>query len=151
MIDRHFGLVIIASGFRSDYVETLREIIERRGAKKVLLLSSELVRPSLEQALRESSAASPPFAGGGTLEIVVPRNGYFGGDVFMGDLLVVQDFIDAIAEYREAGGRPDLVVIPSSPFALGGWQRDLTGRVYLDIERATGLPVELVDCDTVYD
>lgn len=146
-IDRYFGLVIIASGFRSDYVETLREIVDRRGAKKVLLLSSELVRPSLEQALSES----PLFTAGGALEIVVPRNGYFGGDIFMGDLLVVQDFIDAIAEYREGGGRPDLVVIPSSPFALGGWQRDLTGRVYLDIERATGLPVELVDCDTVYD
>ncbi len=149
-IDRHFGLVIMASGFRSDYLEALREIIERRGAGKVLLLSSELVRPSLEQALRESPAASP-FAGGGAVEIVVPRNGYFGGDICMGDLLVVQDFIDTIAEYRERGGRPDLVVIPSSPFALGGWQRDLTGRVYLDIERVTGVPVELLACDTVYD
>ncbi len=147
-VDRHFGLVIMTSGFRSDYLEALREIIDRRGTRRVLLLSSELVRSHLEQALAESS----PLAGGeASLAIVVPRNGYFGGDIFMGDLLVVQDFIDAVAEYQQRGGRPDLVVIPSSPFALGGWQRDLTGRVYLDIERVTGVPVELIDCDTVYD
>ena len=39
----------------------------------------------------------------------------------------------------------------SSPFVLGGWRRDLMGRVYLDIERATGIPVALLECDTVYD
>ena len=70
----------------------------------------------------------------------------------MGDLLVVQDFIVCVQGYLEEGGpRPDLIVIPSSPFNLGQWQRDLTGRVYLDIEREVGIPVELLDCETVYD
>jgi hypothetical protein len=70
----------------------------------------------------------------------------------LGDLLVVQDFIDCIREYLARGNpRPDLVVIPSSPFALGEWKRDLTGRVYLDIERETGIPVELLECEPIYD
>ena len=46
---------------------------------------------------------------------------------------------------------PDLVVIPSSPFHLSGWGRDLTGRVYLDIERSTGIPVALVECEPIFD
>ncbi|MDD4859053.1 MAG: hypothetical protein PHR56_02485, partial [Dehalococcoidales bacterium] len=76
---------------------------------------------------------------------------YFGGNIFMGDLLVVQDFIDAIAEYIErTGKRPDLVIIPSSPFNLSGWGRDLTGRVYLDIQRHAGVPVELLPCETIF-
>ncbi|MDY6844321.1 MAG: hypothetical protein SVW57_09565, partial [Thermodesulfobacteriota bacterium] len=69
-----------------------------------------------------------------------------------GDLLVVQDYIDYITDYEENGNtRPDLVVIPSSPFNLSGWGRDLTGRVYLDIERQTGIPVEILACQTIYD
>ena len=70
----------------------------------------------------------------------------------MGDLMVVQDFIDCIKKYLEQyNKRPDLIVIPSSPFNLGQWRRDLTGRVYLDIEREVGIPVELLDCETIYD
>ncbi|MGB2854258.1 MAG: hypothetical protein WBC55_07400, partial [Dehalococcoidia bacterium] len=86
------------------------------------------------------------------IDIGVPQNSFFGGNIFMGDLLVVQDFIDFIREYLKGnGGRPDLIVIPSSPFSLGGWGRDLTGRVYLDIEREVGIPVELLECGTVFD
>jgi nucleotide-binding universal stress UspA family protein len=70
----------------------------------------------------------------------------------MGDLMVVQDFIEAIEDFMEEENiRPDLVVIPSSPFNLSGWGRDLTGRVYLDIERRSGCPVALVECDPIFD
>ncbi len=67
--------------------------------------------------------------------------------------MVVQDFIDYIKEYIKInkGIKPDLVVIPSSPFNLSEWGRDLTGRVYLDIEKETGMPVELLGCATIYD
>ena len=70
----------------------------------------------------------------------------------MGDLLVVQDYIDYIKGYTESKGTMfDLAVVPSSPFNLNGWGRDLTGRVYLDIERETGIPVEILECHTIYD
>jgi len=52
---------------------------------------------------------------------------------------------------RDPRPRPDLVVIPSSPFHLSGWGRDLTGRVYLEIERSTGVPVALVECEPIFD
>lgn len=148
-VDRHLGIVMMGTGFRPSYVEKLREMVDCYQAKRVLFLSSELVRPSFEQALAES----PLFASGRPeIDIQVPRNRFFGGDICMGDLLVVQDFIDCIREHLANGGkRPDLIVIPSSPFNLGAWKRDLTGRVYLEIEREVGIPVELLECATVYE
>jgi membrane-associated protease RseP (regulator of RpoE activity) len=148
-VDRHLGIVMMGTGFRLGCLEKLREVIDIHKAKRVLFLSSTLVKPSFEQALGESAL----FASGEVeIDIQVPRNDFFGGNIFMGDLLVVQDFIDYIKEYLEKGGRrPELIVIPSSPFNLGQWKRDLTGRVYLDIEREVGIPVELLDCETIYD
>lgn len=143
----HLGVVFMGTGLRSGYLERLGEIIRSRGAGRVLFLSSRLVRPVFEQMVRES-----PFFGGFDLAIEVPENKFFGGNIFMGDLLVVEDFISCIKGYiRKKRARPDLVVIPSSPFNLGQWGRDLTGRCYLDIEREAGVPVELLECSTIYD
>ncbi len=146
--DRHLGVVFMGTGLRLSYVEKLREIIDESGAKDILFLSSTLVKPTFEQCLRESHLFS---SSNFELTIEVPRNGYFGGNIFMGDLLVVQDFIDHIKHYLERQSPPDLVVIPSSPFSRGSWRRDLMGRVYLDIERETGVPVKLLECNTIYD
>ena len=148
-IDTHLGIIFMGTGLRMSYVENLKRIIEAHQAKQVLFLSSELIKPTFEQCLAESH-----LFGDGQLEIdiEVPKNNFFGGNIFMGDLLVVQDFIDCIRNYMiQKGRKPDLVVIPSSPFDLSGWGRDLTGRVYLDIERETGIPVELLHCATIYD
>ena len=69
----------------------------------------------------------------------------------MGDLLVVEDFVDYVNQWIEENGRrPDLVVIPSSPFHSDGWLRDLAGTPYLEIERRTGIPVELVLCERIW-
>jgi hypothetical protein len=34
---------------------------------------------------------------------------------------------------------------------MSGWGRDLSGRVYKDIERLTGIPVGLIECDPIFD
>jgi hypothetical protein len=147
--DKHLGIIMMGTGLRPSYLEDLRNLIDSHKAKRVLFLSSTLVKPSFEQALAES----PLFTDGHVvIDIEVPHNNFFGGNIFMGDLLVVQDFIDCIKKYLQHKRKnPDLIVIPSSPFNLGGWRRDLTGRVYLDIEREIGIPVELLDCETIYD
>jgi len=149
-IDNHLGVIFAGSGLRISSLERLKEIVQARHAKRVLFLSSALVKPTFEHCLAESQ-----LFGGNQLniDVEIPRNNFFGGNICMGDLLVVQDFIDCIKEYVEInnGVRPDLAVIPSSPFNLSEWGRDLTGRVYLDIERETGVPVELLECATIYD
>lgn len=145
----HLGIVFLGTGLRISNIERLREIIGSQKAKHVLLLTSTLVRPTLEQCLSESHLLGDPQL---RIDIEVPTNRFFGGNVFMGDLLVVQDFIDHIGEYvHRTEETPDLVVIPSSPFGLGQWGRDLTGRVYLDIQRETGVNVEILECDTIYE
>ncbi|GAB6273498.1 MAG: hypothetical protein STSR0004_03610 [Peptococcaceae bacterium] len=147
--DAHLGLIFLGTGLRTGYLEKLREIIKLHQAKEVLLFTSSLVKPALEQYLKDS-----PFFGNGefNLTMEVPANNFFGGNIFMGDLLVVEDFIYGIKQYLSKNNRkPDLVIIPSSPFNLSQWGRDLTGRVYLDIERETGIPVEILACQTIYD
>jgi len=147
--DRHLGIVTMGMGFRTGYVEALRDLIQGHGARHVLFLSSQLVRPYFEDALRETGLIDPAQV---RLDIEVPQNRYFGGNIILGDLLVVQDFIDHIRDYLARGNpRPDLVVIPSTPFALGAWRRDLTGRPYLDIEREVGIPVALLECERIYE
>ncbi|MFC2005728.1 radical SAM protein [Chloroflexota bacterium] len=147
--DNQLGIIMGGAGFRLSYVERLKELIDSHGAKHVLFLSSTLVKPGFQQALAESHLFDNSEL---ILDIEIPRNNFFGGNIFMGDLLVVQDFVDCIREYLgKQAAKPDLVIIPSSPFNLGGWKRDLTGRVYLDIERKTGIPVALLDCETIYD
>jgi hypothetical protein len=146
--DSHLGIIFLGTGLRLSYIERLKEMIDGHEAKRVLFLSSTLVRPTFEQCLRESRLLDSVDL---KIDIEVPQNNYFGGNIFMGDLLVVQDFIDCIKQYLLNHNEPDLIVIPSSPFALGGWKRDLTGRVYLDIEREVGIPIRLLECDTIYD
>lgn len=143
----HLGAVFASSGIPREWVERLRDTVWSRKAKEVLLLTSPLVRPALENLLVHVGLPS-----GSRLHLRTPQNSYFGGNISMGDLMVVQDFIEAIEDFMEEENiRPDLVIIPSSPFNLSGWGRDLTGRVYLDIERRTGCPVALVECDPIFD
>ena len=148
-IDTYLGIIFMGTGLRMSYIENLKEIIESHRAKRVLFLSSELVKPTFEQCLAESRLFGDSQL---KINIEIPKNSFFGGNIFMGDLLVVQDFIDCIRTHIiQEGHKPDLAIIPSSPFNLSGWGRDLTGRVYLDIERETGIPVELLDCSTIND
>ena len=145
----HLGAVFMGAGFREIYLERMRHILLARGAREVLLLSSTLVKPTLEQLLRENPLYVPE---GTKLHIEVPENNSFGGNIILGDLLLVQDFIDSIKQYlRQANGKIDLILIPSSPFYLSGWKRDLSGRPHLDIEREVGIPVALMECDPMWD
>jgi len=147
-IDDYLGIIFMGTGLRTSYLESLKAIIEAHQAKRVLFLSSELIKPTFEQCLAESHL----FDSRGEIDIEVPKNNFFGGNIVMGDLLVVQDFIDCIKDHIiQKEYKPDLVIIASSPFNLSGWGRDLTGRVYLDIERETGIPVELLPCATMYN
>ena len=144
--DHHLGMIFSGAGFRPSLLEDLKRLITHHKARNVLFLSSPLVKPVFLQLLQESS-----LFGGVQIQVEVPKNHYFGGNICMGDLLVVRDFIEAIREFLRKSSPPDLVVIPSSPFSLGQWKRDLEGRVFAEIERSIGLPAALLDCEPIYD
>lgn len=143
----HLGAVFSSSGIPGAWIESLKAVISSYRPHRVLVLSSRLVEPSIKKLLAQSMLPS-----GVDVHVCVPDNRYWGGSIFMGDLLVVQDFIDAIKKFIEREGVcPDLVAIPASPFHLSGWGRDLTGRLYLDIEKETGISVALVECNPLFD
>lgn len=147
LTDTHLGFVFMGTGLQMANLEKLKKIIDLRKAKNILFLSSVLVKSVFEQCIKQSYYFSNV-----NLEIGVPENRFFGGNIFMGDLLVVDDFIFYINEFLKVADRkPDLLIIPSTPFNLSQWGRDLTGRCYLDIEREVGIPVELLECNTIYD
>ena len=144
--DHHLGIIFMGAGLRPSALETLHALILAHEASNVLFMSSHLVKPVFQQLLQES-----PLFADRQIHIEVPQNQTFGGNIFMGDLLVARDFIGAIRAYLENNPPPDLIVIPSSPFSLGQWRRDLEGRPYTDIERAVGLPVALLDVEPIWD
>jgi DNA repair photolyase len=144
--DHHLGMIFMGAGFRPSLLEDLKALIANYKAQNLLFLSSPLVKPVFLQLVRESS-----LFGGIQIQVEVPENRFFGGNICMGDLLVVRDFIHTIKEYLRKNPPPDLIVIPSSPFSLGQWGRDLEGRGFTEIERSVGVPVALLDCEPIYD
>jgi pyruvate-formate lyase-activating enzyme len=136
-----WGLILIEN-LKFSYLKEVRELIEHHGARCVLICSSALMKPVVAQMIEETGAFS-----GCRVHLEVPENRFFGGTVILGDLLVVDDYVQFIDEFRARVGEPiDLVIIPSSPFSRGEWLRDLRGVPFTEIERRTGLKVELIHC-----
>ena len=143
----HLGAVFASAGIPQEWLERLKDVVVAHRAKRALVFTSRLVRPTLEKMISHNGLFADT-----DLHLRVPENRFFGGNIIMGDLLVSGDFICAAKEFMEqSGAKPDLIVLPSSPFHLSGWGRDLSGRVYLDIERELGIPVALVDCEPIFD
>ncbi|ONI81296.1 hypothetical protein ALI144C_22510 [Actinosynnema sp. ALI-1.44] len=134
--------LIVTDTLRYSSLKSARRILEHRKARRALVLTSELILPILRYMIDKTGA----FAGF-DVHVRVAENRYFGGNINIGDLLVVEDFVHAIGQFvEETGDTPDLVLIPASPFATSPWVRDLTGKPWTDIERLTGVPVEIVEC-----
>ena len=133
--------LLLTDNLRFRYLREMREIIERRAARSVLVCSSVIMKPIVEQMIAETDAFR-----GVDVFLEVPENRHFGGSIVLGDLLVVEDYVAFINEYKERVPGLDLVLIPSSPFSLGEWRRDLTGTPFTDIERRTAIATELVEC-----
>jgi len=134
--------IILVENLKFRYLEEIRQLIASYGARRVLICSSELMRPIVEKMIAVSKAFRNY-----EIFLEVPENRFFGGTVVLGDLLVVEDYVSFINEFQaKHRDGVDLVLIPSSPFSRGGWLRDLAGVPFTEIERRTGLKVALVHC-----
>ena len=139
-----WGLILI-DNLKFSYLQEMRQLIDAHRAHRVLLCSSELMKPIVQQMIQISDAFHDI-----DLAVEVPENRYFGGTIVLGDLLTVEDYVAFIQEFKERSGQPpELVLIPSSPFSRGEWLRDLTGVPFTEIERRTGVNVALIHCKPV--
>jgi hypothetical protein len=136
-----FGIVLPGS-FHLQYVKQIYAAIGRRGAGRTLVLASPFFRD-----LVADLTAGLPLPEGATLDVLAPENRYFGGDVTIGDLWVLEDIAAAVRDYAGSHDRPDLVILPGS--FLSRWRRDLLGVPYTELQRSLGIEVALVACERI--
>ncbi len=132
-----FG-AFIHQGIDPLVLKRIGELAERHGAKRVLFISSMMLADSTRPIVVGIARELFP---GIRVDVVPAENRFFGGNVMIGDLLVVSDYVQCIMEYSGLHGPPALAIIPMSAFNMG---RDLLGIDYKAIGESTGIPVELL-------
>ncbi len=137
-----FGVQLM-DGFDLGPLRTLKEIVEsHRKVRKVLVFTTPLVRDLYAQALQivaDSPECRPP---GVEVRVTTAAHNFWGGNIMIGDLHVVQDYVDHLRLLQDLGYQPDLAIIPNT-FA-NPWGMDLLGHSYAEIERRTHIAVELL-------
>ncbi|MCL6451397.1 MAG: PDZ domain-containing protein [Acetobacteraceae bacterium] len=132
-----FGMVL-TDGLAPRHWKAVLATVAGRGAEKTLLLTGELMLPTVGQFMRE-------FGCGGTAMYceAVPNTSFLGGDILPADLLVVDDFIAAARGFmNRTGVQPDLILVPGTAFSV--WGFDISGRPFADIGRNLGIPVATI-------
>jgi hypothetical protein len=136
-----FGLCLPGS-FHLQYLKQIHAAIQARGARRTLVVVSPFYRELVGELV-----TGLPLPEGSTLDLVVPENQFFGGNVSIGDLWVLDDIARAVQPYLESAERPDLLVLPSS--FLSRWGRDLRGVPYGELEAQLGIEIALVKCERI--
>jgi hypothetical protein len=136
-----FGLVL-PGAFHLQWVKQIHAAIHAREARAVVVVVSRYFRDLVTELL-----ADLPLPEGATVELLTPRNRFFGGAVDVGDLWVLEDIAAAAREFADERGKPDLLVMPDS--FLSRWGRDLLGVPYTELESSLGINVALVHCQRI--
>jgi hypothetical protein len=137
-----FGVQLM-DGFDIGSLKRVKEAVERHPqARRILVFTTPLVKDLYAQALYIVGESPECRFRDVEVRATVARQNFWGGNIMVGDLHVVQDFIDHLQLLNECGYRPDLAIIPSS--FTNSWGLDLLGHSFMDIERRTGVKVELV-------
>jgi sulfatase maturation enzyme AslB (radical SAM superfamily) len=137
-----FGVQLM-DGFDIGWLKALKEIVERQASvQKILVFTTPLVKDLYVQAIQIAGDASECRLPDVEVRVTVARQNFWGGNIVIGDLHVVEDYVDHLRRLQRAGYRPDLAIIPST--FTNSWGLDLLGHSYLEIERRTGVKIELV-------
>lgn len=136
-----FGLCLPGS-FHLGWVKRMRDEIIERDAKRPLALVSAHFHGLVAELVE-----GLPLPPGVELELLVPENRYFSGDVDIADLWVLEGLAAAVAEHARAKRAPDLLLIPGS--FLSRWGRDLLGVPYTELAPALGLPVAVIPTERI--
>lgn len=130
--------IVMHEGFQLIDLRRLAKILAWRQSKNVLFLSSRIMKPLFEEQLQRFCDLRMI-----NFRIEVPEHQFWGGNIIVGGLYTVDDFVEHVERLlSKEQFVPDLIIIPSSPFSE--WGRDLTGKVYTEIERQVKIPVEIL-------
>ena len=136
-----YGLHLMGQDLKISSIREIFKQIELYKARRILLLTSMIVKPFLVNALKKYA---PVYCKDSIeFDLQVPPNNFLGGNIIMGDMLVLDDFYEFIETYLKTN-KIDLVLIPSGPFNYGGWLRDMKGQPFVLLQYAFNIPVEII-------
>lgn len=137
-----YGIILVET-FKPFFIKYLREILNRYAVHRVIIFVSLLMQPQMELLLRYYKLKE--LLNGVKVKFVMMKNLFWGGNIMLGDLMTVDDFIYLITNSKEIKQfSPDIIILPSS--FLIRWGRDYTGKYYKEIERTTSIKIVLLPC-----
>lgn len=119
-------------------VEAVNAAVQRHGAKKVLIVTSQLALKVFEKLF---STKDIPY----DYRIAAVENLYFGGTIKCAGLLTARDIISCVQKVVNGEEKPDLIVLP--PVMFDFTKRDLLGVGINEIEKSLGIPVDVPGMD----
>ncbi len=134
----------IDDGIEPGAITQMNAIIKKHNARNVVFLTSNLMQYSLSHMLKKWINIRKDV----NFRTSIPKNNFWGGNIFIGDLLTVDDFIIEIQEIIEKFPETDLVILPSSPFS--SWKRDLKGDLFYRIRREFDVNIEMLHYPRLY-
>ena len=137
----HFGICMPGS-FHLQYLRQIHDLVVERAVRRALVVASAFYRDLVADLVGQL-----PLPVGSEVELVTPENRFFGGDVTVGDLWVLDDIEAAARPYFRADQPPDLLILPDS--FLSHWGRDLRGVPYTELEERLGIDIALVSCERI--
>jgi len=139
-----YGLIINQSISHSALEEVKKSILAHN-ANNVLICTTLLIKKHIEQAIHSSKLFSDIDA---NIHLQIVKSNWLGGNIIIGDLMVTDDFIDAIMDFTANHNISiDLIIIPGSGF--GAWKRDLRGIPVKHIERKCEIPVVAIQNELI--
>ncbi|OCL27760.1 hypothetical protein U472_04200 [Orenia metallireducens] len=132
------------SGLVFDYdlspstLQEIERVISNYRANKTLLLTSKLAEARIRLGVELLQEKNPNLE----IDILVVENRFFGGSILAAGLLVVDDFREALQEYRDGLAEIDLILLPK--IAFNYWGLDLLDKNYYQLVEEFGVEVEII-------
>lgn len=136
-----FGLVLPGS-FHLEYVKQIQNAIRARGAQRSVVCVSPFYHDLVAELL-----GGLRLPEGCSVELVVPRSEFFGGNVSIGDLWVLDDIANAVKPLLDRPEKLDLLLLPDS--FLSRWGRDLRGISYAELAARLDVDIALIHTERI--
>jgi len=117
-----------------DIPKSIIQSIRRYNSKKPVIITSELGLPIIKLSAEKFI---------GDIDIIAVKNNWFGGSIMCTGLLTVGDIIHSLWEWCKNADKPDLIILPESPFDMEG--KDLCGRSCYEIEESLGIKTIVIE------
>lgn len=130
--------------FKISYIESLKNILQKHSPKNVVIFTSKIIAPIIQQLIEQIDYYREFFAQYNIIYDICPHY-FWGGNIMINDLHLVSDFSQRLQEITNEQ-KIDLVVIPSSIF--NEWGLDIAGSSIYELNKFN-LPIELLQCDRI--